>query len=147
VTEANRIIESVRSCIHAAKCIKDTHQDALDLKHSSHDIKYHFYSDLKQEMKAIYEKINHVLALADQKQVASELLELLHLIQDSYKKNLTHIYSADAIRTISHLEIATLININRELFTSHKAMVMCMKSLLLSTALGESFSELPTYQA
>jgi hypothetical protein len=41
--------------------------------------------------------------------------------------NLAQVYGDDSIDTISHEEIATLININRELFTSNKALVMCFK--------------------
>ncbi len=145
--DANRINAAVRSCMHACKCVKDTHGDSLDLKHSSHDIKYLFYKDLKDEMFVLYKKLNDLFEPVEKEIISDELMGLLELIQSDYKKNLNGIYHAESIHTISPLEIATLININRELFTAHKAMVMSLKSLLLTGEMGESFSEIPTYQA
>ncbi len=145
--EVEQIIAAVRSSMHASKCIKDIHADAIDLKNSSHDIKYAFYNHLKSEIKSIYLKLNEVLSIENKTTIANKLMELLDEIEANYKKNLTTIYDSESIHTISHVELATLININRELFTANKSMVMSLKSLMLTKELSESFSELPTYQA
>lgn len=147
VSESDQLIASVRSCMHAVKCVKDVHEDLPELKNSSHDIKYLFYEQLRFTTESIYSRFLEIQLIDDKQIVAKELLGLLEVIQTGYKKNLNEIYKAESIYTISHLEISTLININRELFTSHKSMVMCLKNLLLPPDLTESFNELPTYQA
>ena len=147
VAEIDQLIASVRSCMHAVKCVKDVQADLHDLKNSSHDIKFAFYKQLRSITEAVYTELAAIQLMDDKKIIAEELIKLLDDIQKKYKKNLTEIYTAESIYTISHLEITTLININRELFTSHKAMVMCFKNLLLPPVLTESFNELPTYQA
>lgn len=146
VAETDRLIASVRSCMHAVKCVKDIQADLYDLKNSSHDIKYDFYRKLRSLTENIYRRLLEIQLLEDKQKIADELIHLLEEIQLKYKENLHEIYNAETIHTISHLEISTLININRELFTSHKAMAMCFKNLLLPPDLAEAFSELPTYQ-
>lgn len=147
VAEINQLISAVRSCMHAVKCVKDVQADMYDLKNSAHDIKFEFYIQLRTITESIYGKLAIIQLMEDKKMIADELIRLLDEIQMKYKENLSEMYKAESIHTISHLEITTLININRELFTSHKAMAMCFKNLLLPPELSDTFSELPTYQA
>ena len=43
------------------------------------------------------------------------------------------------------MDITTVINFNRELFTSHKAILIAVKDFLLEEKEAEKFNELPVY--
>ncbi|MBC8173234.1 MAG: Na/Pi cotransporter family protein [Chitinophagales bacterium] len=139
-------IASVRSCIHASKCIKDIQDDLLDFQNSSEDVLFQFYNHLKAETHALYKQFDALNGVQNENEIFTRLSALLKQIQNDYNTNLHEIYAIDAAHSVADLDLATLINVNRELFTSHKAMLMALKTLLLSNILAEKFNEMPTYQ-
>ncbi|MBC8048097.1 MAG: Na/Pi cotransporter family protein [Fimbriimonadaceae bacterium] len=143
----NTLMAAVRSCMHASKCIKDIHDNLLDFQNSSEDVLFQFYNHLKEETYALYKQFDTLNSLMDENEIFNTLSALLKQIQKDYNTNLHEIYAIEAAHTVSDMELATLINVNRELFTSHKAMLMALKNLLLSSVLAEKFSEMPTYQS
>jgi len=68
-------------------------------------------------------------------------------VQAGYNFNLQMIYTLSANSTLSDVEIATLMNFNREIFTGNKSLIMSWKNYLLPTDLSLKFSDLPTYMA
>ncbi len=142
------LLGCVRSGMYASKCIKDLEDDILELQNSSNAILYQFINDKKQEEIQFYknlyisEEINE-----EDEQLYKKLTDFLKLAQEQYTKSLQILYSKDFTVTLSGLEIATLMNFNRELFTSNKSMVMSLKFHFFNVDFYSRFNEIPTYQA
>lgn len=146
VEEADNLIASVRSAMHAAKCTKDIHPDMHVMRHSIEQHNYDFLQHMQHDVAGLYKQLDVARwSSLDRSVVAEELKQLLQVVQKHYQENMQTIYTMASAHKISDVELATMMNFNRELFTGSKAMIMSLKNYLLTTALADTFNEIPTY--
>ncbi len=148
INESDNLIACVRSAMYSAKCIKDLHHDVLELKNSSNEVKFDYMHAKKAELSEFYTSLNFSgLDLNKDEEIYNTLVQLLNQVQKNYNNNLNDLYSPSYIKSLSDVELATLMNFNRELFTSNKSMIMSHKFYLSDQVFLEKFSDIPTYQA
>ncbi|MFV8347524.1 Na/Pi cotransporter family protein [Flavobacterium sp. ZB4P13] len=143
--ELNQLISAVRSSMHSVKSVKDIGTNIKDLRHSSKDIKYNFFIHHKKETKNLYLQLNTFLT-QDKKASFEELQSIFDVIQTNYSSALNNFYTEAQHAPIENIDITTVINFNRELFTSNKAMLMAVKEILLEEKQAEYFNEIPIYK-
>ncbi|MFV7236884.1 Na/Pi cotransporter family protein [Flavobacterium sp. ZB4R12] len=144
-SELNQLISAGRSSMHAVKSVKDIGSNITNLSRSSKDIKYQFFLHHKNETENLYLKLNALLN--KEKQASFEELEsLFDTIQKNYTTALNTFYTEAQLAPIENIDITTVINFNRELFTSNKAMLMAIKDILLDEKQAENFNEIPIYK-
>ena len=144
-SELSQLISSVRSGMHAVKSIKDIGTNISNLSHSSKDIKYNFFIHHKKEINLLYSELNDYVTA--QKPVTFENLQTqFNTIQNNYTSALNTFYSEAQNTAIEDIDITTIINFNRELFTSNKAMLMAIKDFILKEKQGEDFNEIVVYK-
>lgn len=141
----NQLISAVRSSMHSVKSIKDIGSNITNLSNSSQDIKFNFFVFHKTEMERLYRKLN-LLITAGGKPAFEELREIYNEIQENYSAALNNFYRDVRHAPIQDRDITTVINFNRELFTSNKAMLMAVKDLLLEEKQAGDFNEIPVYK-
>ena len=125
--------------------MKDIGTNITNLSHSSKDIKYQFFLHHKNETQNLYAKLNAFLI---KKELTNfeELEMLFDTIQKNYTTALNTFYTEVQLTTIESIDITTVINFNRELFTSNKAMLMAVKDVLLDEKNAQNFNEIPIYK-
>jgi phosphate:Na+ symporter len=144
-SEINQLISAVRSSMHAVKSVKDIGNNIADLRHSSKEIKYNFFIHHKKETETLYLKMNSYMIL--EKTASFENLQaVFDSIQNNYTSALNNFYTEAQSAPIEDLDMTTVINFNRELFTSNKAMLMAIKDYLLDEKKAEHFNEIPIYK-
>ncbi|HRM13228.1 MAG TPA: hypothetical protein PLV47_09785 [Flavobacterium sp.] len=131
--------------MHAVKSVKDIGTNILDLKNSSKDIKYNFFLHHKKEIENLYLQLNAIL-LQDKKTNFEELQNIFNTIQSNYSSALNNFYTEVQKTAIEDIDITTVINFNRELFTSNKAILMAIKEIVLDEKLANDFNEIPIYK-
>ncbi|CAM3096740.1 Na/Pi cotransporter family protein [Flavobacterium frigoris] len=141
----NQFISAVRSSIHSVKSVKDIGTNIANLRHSSKDIKYNFFIHHRQETEALYQQFN---ALMTKETPASfeNLQDVFNSIEANYTSALNNFYSEVQNAPLEKIDITTVINFNRELFTSNKAMLMAVKDFLLKEKQAQEFNEVPVYK-
>ncbi|MFV8370717.1 Na/Pi cotransporter family protein [Flavobacterium sp. LB2R40] len=144
-SELNQLISAVRSSMHAVKSVKDISADITNLSRSSKEIKYQFFLYHKKETENLYLQLN-VLLNKEQNSLFTELEVLFNVIQKNYTKGLNSFYSQAQLTPIENIDITTIINFNRELFTSNKAILMAVKDILLDEKNAQNFNEIPIYK-
>lgn len=144
-SELNQLISAVRSSIHAVKSVKDIGSNIANLSRSSKDIKYQLYQHHKIATENLYFKLN---AFLNKEQPAGfgDLEALFDTIQKNYTTTLNTFYTQAQLVPIENIDITTIINFNRELFTSNKAMLMAVKDILLDEINAQNFNEIPIYK-
>ncbi len=148
VKEIDQLMASLRSGMHAVKCIHDIAHDIQELKNSSNEIKYNFLQHINSHQQVFYNSLFFEDTLQTNDEVVfDKLVSLLKTVQQKYNENLQHIYSISSEHQLSDIEIATLMNFNREIFTGNKSLIMSWKNYLLGPESSEKFSDLPTYLA
>lgn len=146
VLELERLIASVRSAMYGAKCVKDLFEDMHEMRSSADDHLYNFLHHMQQDMANFYAQLHmEEWQIAEKENVADLLMHLLNSVQHQYQENMQKIYADAAKHTISDIELATMLNFNRELFTSSKSVIMSMKNFILPVALADKFNDIPTY--
>jgi phosphate:Na+ symporter len=143
--ELNQLISAVRSAMHSVKSVKDIGTNITNLRNSSKDIKYNFFIHHKKETENLYLELNAFLT-QDKTASFEELQHLFDSIQNNYSTALNTFYTEAVNAPIEKIDITTVINFNRELFTSNKAMLMAIKEILLEEKQAEYFNEISIYK-
>ena len=125
--------------------MKDIGTNITNLSHSSKDIKYQFFLHHKNETQNLYAKLNAFLIKKGLTNF-EELEMLFDTIQKNYTTALNTFYTEVQMTSIESIDITTVINFNRELFTSNKAMLMAVKDVLLDEKNAQNFNEIPIYK-
>jgi phosphate:Na+ symporter len=143
--QLNQLVSVARSAMYAVKSITDITGDISNLSHSSKDIKYDFFVQQKNEIKVLYAKMYAVL---QQKEDPSfETMQMLfNTIATSYSLALSSFYKEAQRSHIEDIDMTIALNVNRELFTANKAMLMAVKDFSLNEKEALRFNELTTYK-
>lgn len=143
--QLNQLVSVARSAMYAVKSINDITGDISNLSHSSKDIKYHFFVQQKNEIKVLYAKM---FAVLQQKEDPSfETMQMLfNTIATSYSLALSSFYKEAQRSPIEDIDMTIALNVNRELFTANKAMLMAVKDFSLNEKEALRFNELTTYK-
>jgi len=141
----NQLISAVRSSMHAAKSVKDIKSNISNLKRSSIDITFELFEQQKNETKELYGQL-YKLMDGDKKPDFEKFQSIFQSIQDNYSSTLNKFYKEAQGGTIEDLDITSVINFNRELFTSHKAMFMSIKDFILEEKEAQDFNEISVYK-
>ncbi len=141
----DQLISAVRNSIYAAKSMKDGWQDAEMLRNSSNDSKYDFYLQTSKKVEDFYTKVSQVILKQDLSGNSEELVSLFKEVQDGYTQTLKRLYRQDFMKNLSEIEISSLINFNRQIYTAFKAMVLAVKDYLLNEKGAEDFDAFPGF--
>lgn len=141
----SQMISAVRGCMHAVKSMKDIQSNINDLSRSSKDIKFNFFVHHKDETEKLYLKLIDLIA-NEKKENFKQLQDIYDTIQNNYSSALNDFYTNAQQAAIDNNDITTAINFNRELFTSHKAMLIAIKDFVLEEKEAEDFNEVPVYR-
>ena len=139
----DQLLNSIRNGMYAAKSMKDAKDDIEHLRNSSNDTKYAFYLHLK---KLASDFIDHTKKLLERD--ASKVEELMHLfdeIQSNYQKDLQSLYDQAISQKVDALEIATMLNVHREIVSGYKSAVFSLKDYLLTPKQASIFDASPGF--
>lgn len=141
----NQLISAVRSSMHAVKSMKDIASNISNLSRSSTDIKFNLFTQQKAETEELYVQLNTLME-PEIKPDFEKLQSIFATIQNNYSSALNNFYKEAQVGNIEDMDITTVINFNRELFTSHKAIFFAIKDFLLEENEAQSFNEIPVYK-
>ncbi|MEP2668764.1 MAG: Na/Pi symporter [Cyclobacteriaceae bacterium] len=141
----DRLNASIRNSMFAAKSIKDSQLDIQQFKNSSNDVKYQIYAHRGEELSKFYDKISALLLKPKGFNAFEDMVDIYHVIQKGYTEELNNLYKEGTDFNLTDVEISTLINFNREIYNSYKAMVWAVKDYLLDKEQSQYFGELPGF--
>ncbi|TDE05416.1 Na/Pi symporter [Flavobacterium hiemivividum] len=144
-SDLNQLISAVRSAMHSVKSVKDIESNIDNLRNSSKDIKYNFFTQNKQETQDLYQEF-HNLITAEVPANFENLQGFFNTIQENYSSALNDFYAEAQNTSLEKIDITTVINFNRELFTSNKAMLIAIKDYLLKEKQAQEINEIPIYR-
>jgi phosphate:Na+ symporter len=99
----------------------------------------------KTETTNLYAQLNSVLK--NKKNDNFKTLEaIFKTIEKDYTKTLNDFYKQASLTPIEDIEITTIINFNREVFTSNKAILMAIKDFIFDEKQAEEFNSVPVYR-
>jgi phosphate:Na+ symporter len=141
----HQLISAIRNLMYAAKNIRDAQHDILQIKNSSNDIKYNFYGESREKLLNFYKSVLNIINQENRTNHFEELSSLYRKVTMGYSDTLKLLYRENLASRVSETEISTLINFNRELYTSFKSILFGLKDFLLTTKEAEYFEGLPGF--
>jgi phosphate:Na+ symporter len=144
-SQLNQLNSSIRSAMYSIKCLNDIKRNIDNLQQSSKTLKFNFFVTKKTETTNLYAQLNSVLK--NKKNDHFKTLEaIFKTIEKDYTETLNEFYKQASITPIEDIEITTIINFNREVFTSNKAMLMAIKDFIFDEKQAEDFNSIPVYR-
>jgi len=147
-TEAARLaqlVPCIRNCMYTAKSIRDAIHDIKQLRDSSNDTKYNFYLKTRDQVKDFCKKVSELIQQKDSKTYFDEVKDIYKSFQKGYTESLGELYKEGLAKHVNQMEISTLINFNRVIYTAFKSMAFALKDYLLNTEEADSFDDLPGF--
>jgi len=135
----NLLMASLRNAMYSAKCMKDIILDEKNLRNSANDLKYNFYNSFRDELAVFYSTINLIFVSENNQYIFSELEKLVNNIKVNYDEKIKNFYKELTSGVIKEVDISTLFNINREIYSSCKALIFSLKDYLLDAESAEKF--------
>ena len=143
--QLNQLISSVRSAMHSAKSITDIGSNISNLRRSSKNIKFYFFINHKKETENLYRELYSFFS-QEKKAGFEELQRIYNEIQENYSSALNNFYKEAQQAPMEDIDMTIIINFNRELFTSNKALLIAVKDYLLDEKQADQFNEISVYK-
>lgn len=144
-SELSQLVSAARSSMYAVKCIKDLKANITNLNNSSKNIKYNLFTERKKQTEQLYKLLNTQIDSTD-KLSNQDLKIAFAVIQAQYSSALETFYKDAQKSPLDDIDMTTVINFNRELFTSSKAIIMAVKDVVLDTKDAAVFNEVAEYK-
>ncbi len=145
LSRMDALLTSMRNLMYAAKSLKDIEKDITQLHRSSNEIKYAFYLNISAQSKNFYEEVVQILNTYRQSDVFHALTQLHLALQKIYDAGLLALYEDDRAVGVNALELATMVNVHREIVTAYKSVFIALKETFLKGAEASYFEELPGF--
>ncbi|HJV20770.1 MAG TPA: Na/Pi symporter [Sediminibacterium sp.] len=130
----NKLIESVRNAMYAAKGMKDIYPDRQELSNSIVNVQYDLYTELKEQLTGFYKALIEAFNTSDQQECIRQLNEIMAQLKHSFNNRITHFYTHAGRDGLQEKDISTMFNINRELYSSCKAIIQAVTDYKLNAA-------------
>lgn len=140
-----QLISSNRNTMYAAKSLNDAFTDIEQLKNSSNEFKYKFYLQTQERTQLFINQLTGLLLNTNDPNLFEEITKIYQTTSRNYSTILHNLYKEGITKNISEIEISTLINFNREVYTSFKSIIFALKEYLLTPEKSEFFDELPGF--
>jgi len=140
----SQLMAAMRNTMYAAKSIHDALDDIRQVRNSSNDIKYAYYQQSRQNLQEFYSRITRLLN-KENNNYTETLRSSYNLVTEGYTHDLQRLYKDSFSGMVNELDTSTLINLNRQLYTSLKSILFALKDYLLSAEEAAYFENLPGF--
>jgi len=128
----SQLIGSIRYLLHAAKSAKDVHKNLFELRDSTHRSLNQLFEIIRDREVPFLSDLDKLLHEGTTATLPEELTEMLQHNQVIYEELLKSIYQDLSRKKLTQIEISTILNVNRELYSSRKALVQALNEYLSS---------------
>jgi phosphate:Na+ symporter len=140
-----QLVSCIRNCMYTAKSIRDVIHDIKQLRDSSNDIKYNFYLNTRDKIKNFCKEVSELIQQENTKTYLDNVKGIYRSFQEGYSRSLEELYEEGIAKHVNQMEISTLINFNRVIYTAYKSMAFALKDYLLNAEEADSFDNLPGF--
>lgn len=134
---------AVRHAVQSAKALKDVRHNLRDFAASVKDPLHSRYEGFRQHAAAFYARIEPLWRLERAEARFAELAALAEDNRRHYEEQARDIYRSARRERLEDVEVSTLLNVNRELYSSNKALLIALKNYLLPPQAAEELAALP----
>ncbi len=142
---ARQLLRAIRHSMSAAKSIKDIRHNLFEYEQTIDPTILDLIKILKKNQEDLYKMLYHIFESPLTASHFELLTDLTKKNKDNFNKFLKMTYPVIQQSKLNDLQISTLLNVNREMLASNKALIHAVKDYLLPETEAGNFEELPTY--
>ena len=139
----NRLLSSVRHAVHSAKSLRDIRHNLDEFAESPRDDVAAYLDHFRSVMTEFYGEIYRLRSGKGTPAVFQDFAHLMNRVQAWHEQLHHEIYSGIHEGQLGDNEISTLLNVNRELLNSNRALVTALQEFALEEDEAAALSELP----
>lgn len=137
-SQAGRWMQAVQEAMHAAKAFKDIHSDREELLQSGNDLKFSQFAHFSEAVRDSLACMAELLQAMEKADTQERLEALQRENRAQYLRMLEGIYRVTGPDRLPEKDVSTLQNMNREIFSAHRAMVQALGDFLLPEGPGNA---------
>jgi phosphate:Na+ symporter len=126
-----QLLKAVDNISRSAKAAKDIHHNMINIENSARVEFIDIHKELLNSIQKTYQLIDEVRGLDNDSLIFEEILEIKNINNIDQINHQKVIYDFYKLKSIRELDIATLLNINREIYSSTNALISAIKEILL----------------
>lgn len=127
IIRINKLIEALRNAMYSAKGMKDIYQDKTEFSNSINEVKYEMYHQFQAELSEFYQILYASFTNKEMNNTLDSITLLLEKIKTEFDERINHFYLHAGQNLLKEKDISTLFNLNRELYSSCKAIAIAVK--------------------
>jgi phosphate:Na+ symporter len=140
--QLGQVLRAIRSAVHSAKCLKDVHADMHSFRESESDFFNAYYGRFRLDLDTFYRAVNGLKNVDVDSVRFERLAELLAKNSTMHDEMHQNIYQEATLGDLNAVEISTLLNVNRELFTSNQSLILAIADATLAPDKSEDLASL-----
>jgi len=141
----SNLMATARNSMYAAKSIKDAVMDIEQLRNSSNDAKYKFFIEESDKANSLLWEFLRLQQSTDEDRLFEGLAQLFSRINQGYSLALAKLYKNEMRSMVNKVEISTMMNFTRQLYSFLKSICFALKAILLQNEKAEYFDRLPGF--
>ncbi len=138
-TELRQIFSAVRAAVHAAKCIRDTQQDLESFRDSVNDVYHGYLARFRDAAGDFFVVVGKLHGAEDASQVKARLTDAHLANEQQYRQMYDDIYRNVTADELGAVDVSTVLNANRQVYTANQGLLSAIADLLLDRASAEEF--------
>ena len=138
-----QVIVSIRAAVHAAKSLKDTHQDLQSFQETVDDrfnAWFGRFRDAAQDFYAILPKLEAASSSSHRFEI---LVDFKSRNEEIHNQLHSEIHQEVSDGQLTEVQISTLLNVNRELYQSNQSLLSALADALLDIHAASDFDSIP----
>ena len=139
----DRCQRAVREAVHAAKSLKDIESDLRHFESASHPVLTAYGQRFRDVLTEFYLALNAIRDRDDDTVTLEDIIELNRLFHRGHEEIHRTIYTDIRRNRLEEGDISSLLNANRELFASCRALVTAIAIFALPPEQADTFEALP----
>lgn len=134
----NQLMTCLRNAMYAAKGLKDIRNNLREFENSGNDEKFNLYNAFCGQQIDFYTSLYEQLEQQKQMLTQEDFQRLRNTLKSDYEKRTEMAFKPVAAKKLKKIEIATVFNISRELFSSAEALVLSLNDCILGSSAPEN---------
>lgn len=128
IEKTGKLITIIRHVLRSAKNMKDIHHNLEEFESSANDELFSLYQHMRERARKFYGEFH--LYVDDPKHVSSaKIVSLTRDNRRQYDENIAVLITALRENKIGELDSSNLLNVNREIYSSNKALIRSLADL------------------
>ncbi len=139
----SRLLCAAREAMHSAKAIKNIRHNLLDLGHPGSSLPGDYAERFRSSGTAFIQDLYRLRGENDDSVSFEELADMLKQTQQRHDGLHNDIYAGVRDDHISETQVSSLLNVNRELLTSNRALIYALGNYFLNASQADDLERVP----